>query len=142
MGVKDLSRQVSDQVGLSGCSETTKISSGLKVKIAKQATKSHRENTDPENSFQKLPEKLKEKKLEYATHIGELEEVVGLSYHDPDLAPSENEVIQVLEADVTHSVFEARCGLEKLSVWSVVTPDRKIKPVGNSLSTSHFYTII
>jgi len=58
--------------------------------------------------------------------------VIGLSYHDPELSPSNEESILVLEGDVTHSVFESQCGLEKLSLWTSVTADRKIKPMGNN----------
>ena len=84
----------------------------------------------PQNSLEKLIEKLEEKKLRYVVHRGEYGEAIGLSYHDPELAPSTEESILVLEGDVTHSVFDAKCGFEKMSLWCSVTADRKIKILG------------
>ena len=121
IGLTQLSNHSDSTYSISGSDEYIAVTTSFRKSLASVACNLNRECVLPENSFKKLIEKLIEKDLRYVVHTGEEGEVIGLSYHDPELSPSTEESIHVLEGDVTHSVFESKCGFEKLSIWTSVT---------------------
>ena len=103
----------------------------LKKKLAKQALQQSRSNVSTNESYMALVDELKKNSLPFREVYGVNGEVTAIFYHDPVIAPENIEFIFILTSDVTHGVFDSKCGYKKLGLWCGIDAAKHIKPLGN-----------
>jgi len=110
-----------------------KFSDAMRRKIVDKGLFQSRDFVKPENSHLKLIEILDAEGMPRHVVFGDDGEVNAIFYHDPvllnDVESSTIEIF-VLTSDVTHGVFNDKCGFQKLSLWCYIDAGRRIRCLG------------
>ena len=114
----------------------------ISKKLANQALKESRSNVSTNDSYIALIKDLKENKLPHKEIYGVSGDVTAVLYHDPVIAPENIEFIFILTSDVTHGVFDSKCGYKKFGLWCGIDATKHIKPLGNTFCTQYILVLL
>ena len=69
------------------------------------------------SSYTDLINELKKQNLSYKEIYDLDNNVTAVLYTDPEIAPKDINNIFILTSDVTHSIFDNKCGFKKFGLW-------------------------